>query len=176
MNLISIFNQEIKRQQKNNIYNMKRIIITEEEKRSIRKMYLIEGGDDPIVPSPQEKLKIPTLSFDQKNILKTNLWDKIEKNEDLKHSLGLDSSHHEENFLNKISHMTHAHYDPNTQHLGISFPNLGKQHNMTFDLGFGLNSHKETHGDDHGHSQLSSLTPHSVFDFGVKIPLNKLFN
>lgn len=152
-----------------------KFIVSEEEKRSIRKMYLLEGGEDPITPPSTEKLTLPKLSLDQQNTLKTNLWNKIKNNEDLKHSLGLDNSHHEGNFLDDISHMSHLHYDPNSKHLGVSFPNLGPQHNMTFDLGFSLNSHKETHGDDHGKSQLSSLTPHSVFDVGVKIPLKSVF-
>jgi hypothetical protein len=152
-----------------------KIIITEEEKKLIRKMYLMEGGDDPLTPTSTEKLTIPKLGFDQQNILKSNLWGEIKKNENLIHKLGLDSSHNEENFLNKISHMTHAHYDPITNHLGISFANLGNKHNLTFNLGLGLTNHNETHNNSHDQSHTSTLIPHSVFDVGIKLPLKSIF-
>jgi len=140
------------------------------EKR--RSKTLMEGGDDPLLPTSTEKLTIPKLGETQKNILKSNLWNHIESNQDLKHSLGLDNSHNESNFLDDISHL-HVHYDPSSKHLGFEFPHLGKKHNVSFDLGFSLQKHDK--GDDHGHSQLSSLTPHSNFDFKVKIPLENIF-
>lgn len=168
-----------------------RFTITEEEKNLIRKMYIFESGDDPrvplsrkklsapplgLIPPSSEKLTMPSLGSNQKNILKTNLFNVIQNKPELHYKLGLDDTHDEENFLDKISHMTHAHYDPNTQHLGISFPELGSQHNITFDLGFDLNSHKETHDDNHhGNSQLPLSTPHSVFDFGIEFPLKNIF-
>lgn len=167
-----------------------RFTITEEEKKSIRKMYLLEGGDDPLVPSSgeklsapplglippsSEKLTMPTLGPKQKDILKTNLLNVIQNKPELHYKLGLDDTHDKETVWDKIAHMAHLHYDPNTQHLGISFPELGSQNNITFNLGFGLNSHKETHGDNHGNSQLSSLEPHEVVGFGVGVPLKSIF-
>lgn len=174
---------------------MKRIIITEEEKKSIRKMYLLEGGDDPLVPSSREKLSapplglippssekltMPTLGPNQKDLLKTNLLNVIQNKPELHYKLGLDDGHDKETIWNKIAHKAHLHYDPKTGHWGISFPEFGPKHNMTFNLGFGMGSHKKTHGDDHGHSQQPLSIPHEVFGFGVEIPLNiplnKLFN
>ena len=134
---------------------------------------LTEGGDDPLTPTSTEKLSLPKLGETEQNILKSNLWNHIESDHDLKHKLGLDDFHNEHNFLDDISHLTHVHYDPSSKHLGFEFPNLGKKHNVSFDLGLSLQKHDN--GDDHGHSQLSSLTPHPTFDVGVKIPLGKIF-
>jgi len=132
----------------------------------------MEGGDDPLPPTSTEKLTMPKLGETQKNILKSNLWNHIESNQDLKHSLGLDNSHNESNFLDDISHL-HVFYDPSSKHLGFEFPDLGPKHNFGFNIGFGLQKHDN--GGDHGHSQLSSLTPDSLVDVGVKIPLESIF-
>ena len=139
-----------------------------------RSKILLEVGDDPLTPTSTEKLPIPKLELGQQNILKSNLWNHIESNHDLKHSLGLGDTHNEHNFLDDISHLTHVHYDPSSKHLGFEFPNLGKKHNVTFNLG--LNLQKHDNGGDHGHSQLSSVTPHSLVDVGVKIPLGNVFS
>lgn len=167
-----------------------RFTITEKEKNLIRKMYIFESGDDPrvplsrkklsapplgLIPPSSEKLTMPSLGSNQKNILKTNLFNVIQNKPELHYKLGLDDSHDKETVWNKIAHMGHAHYDWKTQHFGISFPELGPQHNITFNLGFGLNSHKKTHGDNHGNSQPSSLEHHSVFDFGVNFPIKNFF-
>jgi hypothetical protein len=150
---------------------MKRFIVTEDEKRSIRQMYLLEGGDDPI--STTSNVSAPVLKPEQQNILKSNLWNHIEKHDDLKHSLGLDDTHNEHNFLDTVSHLAHVHYDPSSKHLGFEFPTLGKKHNVSFDLGLSLQKHDNSN--DHGHSQLSSLNPHSAFNVGVKIPIKNIF-
>jgi hypothetical protein len=144
------------------------------EKR--RSKTLMEGGDDPLLPTSTEKLTMPKLGETQKNILRSNLWNHIQSNDELKHSLGLDNSHNESNFLDKIAHspyVPHFHYDPSSNHFGVEFSHFGKKHNVSFDLGLGFQKHDN--GDDHGHSQLSSLTPHSLVDVGVKIPLESIF-
>lgn len=145
--------------------------------------HLLEGEDDPLNPAkPIRKVKIPTvnlqipkLDFYQQSILKSNLWNEINKNAELKHSL-INNSHNEDNFLNKIWDFTHVHYDPDSQHLGFEISHLGKKHNIIFDLGLGLERHDSTN--DHGHSQSSILPsiPHPLVDTSFKFPLDNIFN
>jgi hypothetical protein len=149
----------------------------QEANSRLEKRFLSEGGDDPIQASTTTAPSVLS-SPEKKQEIKSFLWSHLNKPEhsDLKHSLGIDKSHTEHNFLDDISHKIHVHLEPSSKHMNFEFPGLGSKHNAKLNFGFSL-PHKsdDNHGSDHTPTSLTSLIPHSNFNVGVKIPLSSIF-
>lgn len=141
---------------------MKKFIISEEEKNQIRGLYETE--------TPKNQVDVP------KEDIKSAIWNQFKQKPEIPKSLGIDlTKHNEHNFLDNISHAIHAHIDPSTNHMNLEFPNLGKHHNLTLNLGGSFGKHDNSHNDDHNKVS-TSMTPHVKFNVGVKYNISNLFN
>ena len=129
---------------------------------------LVEDSEDPISP-----IKSQPLSTEQQKKLSDLLWKKIQTNDDLKSHLGIDDSFHtKENYMDDVSHKVETYFDPQKKIMGLEFPGLGPQHNLTFQVGAApmsiLNNLRT------GSNNTNRLTPRSLVDVGIKIPLSDL--
>ena len=71
-------------------------------------------------------------------------------------------------FMDTLNHSVHAHIGDD--HVTFEFLDLGKNHNIEFDLEGGF--HSSSHN-DHDNSNYN-LTPHIVFGGGIKIPIKSI--
>ena len=124
----------------------------------------MEGGEDPA----------PTISLENKELIRNHLWNQLQSSDQLKSHLGLTPELTEHNFLDEVSHKIHYHFNPASKHMDFEFPGLGPKHNTTLDLGFSISPHtSDSHESDH--KPLSLGAPHSSFNIGVKLPLSSIF-
>ncbi len=107
-------------------------------------------------------ISIPQLPQEEKAKVSKEIWNKISHSPELKQHLEIMPHHKEHNFLDDVAHKLHIHIDPKTQHANIEFPGLGKQHNISLNLGFSYDTHHYgTHHDSKGWKD-------SVGNVGVK--------
>jgi len=91
-----------------------------------------------------------------------DIVDKIDKDEELKHSLSLDVDSDDKSIMDSIVNNVHLHFNPYTKHLLFQFPHLGKHHDIKLDLEGSF-----------GHHDNNSLSiPSSVIGAGITIPLS----
>jgi hypothetical protein len=95
----------------------------------------------------EDKDSNPTSDISPEN--KKILWKKISNNQELTKHLDIMPHHTEHNFWEDISHKVHVHVDPKGEHFEVQFPELGKHHNITLNVGGSYNPH---HYSSHGES------------------------
>jgi len=132
------------------------------------------GNVKPLIfeSDPEPQITSVLSSPEKKQEIKSILWNQLNKpeNKNLKYSLGLNASNSNEgSFLNTISDKVEINYNPSSKFISFEFPEIGKKINAS--LSFGFKSNKNNTENE----TLSSVTPESNFELGVKIPLSKIF-
>jgi len=135
------------------IAKIKRELIEESNKRLLEQPY-----DDSYRFKDKSKFHLTDEHID-------DILDKIDKDEELKHSLSLDVDSDEKEVIDSIAQNVHLHFNPYTKHLLFQFAHLGPHHDIKLNLEGSFGHHDDSHHN-------TPTIPSSVIGAGITIPLS----